>query len=118
MDETLIITSKDSLLNALNFKPFRNTAERRAVPFLPAPHEPQTMEINTPWGVQLTASRGDFLVSELDTPEDFWPVNPDIFEASYRITRPGYCTKKALTLLVPLTDITGGDEDQQVTVET
>ena len=118
MAETLVITSKDSLLDSLNFKPFRNTAERRAIPFLPAPDKPQTMEINTPWGVQLTAKRGDFLVSEVDAPEDFWPVQPDIFEASYQVTRPGYCSKKALTLLVPLTDLTNGDEDQQVTIET
>lgn len=118
MSETLIITSKDSLVDKLNFKPFRNTAERRAVPFLPAPHEPQTMEINTPWGVQLTASSGDFLVSEVDAPDDFWPVKPHVFEESYVVTRPGYCAKKALTLLVPLTDLTGGDQDQQVTIET
>ena len=114
----LVVTSKDSLLDSLNFKPYRNTVERRAVPFLPAPNEPQTKEINTPWGVQLTASPGDFLVSEVDAPDDYWPVNPTIFEESYVVTRPGYCAKKALTLLVPLTDLTGGDEDQEVTIET
>ena len=38
-----------------------------------------------------------------------------IFEESYVIIRPGYCVKKAVTLLVPLTDITD-DADQKVTV--
>lgn len=85
------------------------------MPFLPAPNEPQFIEINTPWGAQLTAKKGDFLISEITTPNDFWPINPVIFEESYVITRPGYCAKKAITLLVPLTDITG-NPDQQVTV--
>ena len=118
MTETLVITSKDSLLDSLNFKPYRSTVERRAVPFLPEPDEPQTKDFNTPWGVQLTAKRGDFLVSEVDSPDDYWPVDPGIFEASYEVTRPGFCMKKAITHLVPLTDLTNGDADQQVTVET
>jgi len=73
------------------------------------------MEINTPWGAQLTARRGDFLVSEVETPDDFWPIDPVIFEDSYVMIRPGYCVKKAITLLVPLTDITG-DPNRHVTV--
>ena len=73
------------------------------------------MEVNTPWGAQLTAKYGDFLISEVDTPNDFWPIDPVIFEESYVIIRPGYCVKKAITLLAPLTDITG-DPDRQVTV--
>jgi hypothetical protein len=92
--------------------------ERRAVPCLPELNEAQTAEINTPWGVQLTVKRGDFLISEMDTPDDYWPVDPQIFEESYEIVRPGICVKRALTLLVPLTDITRGDESQQVTVVT
>ena len=75
------------------------------------------MEINTPWGAQLTARKGDFLVSEVSTPNDYWAVDPVIFEESYVIIRPGYCIKKAITLLVPLTDITH-DPDQTVTVIT
>jgi hypothetical protein len=118
MNEELVITSNDSLLETLNFKPFRNTVERKAIPFLPAENEPQTMEIDTPWGVQLTAKWGDILVSEVDTPEDFWPIDPVIFEESYMITRPGFCIKKAITLLAPLIDLTGGDEDRQVTIQT
>jgi hypothetical protein len=117
MSEQLIITSSDPILEKLNFKPYRSTVERRVVPFFPAPDEPQTIDINTPWGVQLTARKGDFLVSEVDTPNDYWPIDPVIFEESYVIIRPGYCIKKAITLLVPLTDITG-DPDRQVTIMT
>ncbi len=57
-------------------------------------------------------------MSEVDSPDDYWPVDPGIFEASYEVTRPGFCMKKAITHLVPLTDLTNGDADQQVTVET
>lgn len=115
MSDPLVLTSTDSMLSTLAFKPFRNNVERRVVPFLPAPGEPQSLEISTPWGTQLTARKGDFLVSEIATPNDFWAVDPLIFEDSYIITRPGYCTKKAITWLVPLTDITH-DPDRQVTV--
>lgn len=118
MSNKLVITPNDSLLEALQFKSYRSTVERRAVPFLPAPDGPQTMDIDTPWGVKITAKPGDFLVSELDNPKDYWPIDPVVFKESYEIIRPGYCIKKAVTQLVPLTDITGGDEDQQVTIET
>ena len=118
MAETLVITSSDSLLDTLKFKPYRSLLERRAVPFVPRPDEPQTMEIDTPWGVQLTAKKGDILVSEVETPDDFWPIDPVIFEETYMVTRPGFCIKKAITLLAPLTDLTDGDEDRQVTIET
>jgi hypothetical protein len=117
MSEPLVITSTDSILSELNFKPYRSTVERRVVPFLPASSEPQTMEINTPWGTQLTARKGDFLISEIETPEDYWSIDPMIFEESYVIIRPGYCVKKAVTLLAPLTDITN-DQDRLVTVVT
>jgi hypothetical protein len=118
MSDPLIISSSDSILSMLRFKPFRSKVERRVVPFLPAPDEPQSIEINTPWGGQLTAHKGDFLVSELAAPNDYWSIDPVIFEESYIITRPGFCVKKAITLLVPLTDVTNGDPDRQVTVIT
>ncbi len=117
MSDPLVITSSDSILSTLDFKSYRSKVERRVVPFLPAPNEPQTMEINTPWGTQLTARKGDFLVSEVATPNDYWSIDPVIFEESYVIIRPGYCVKKAITLLVPLTDITH-DPERQVTVVT
>lgn len=117
MREPLLITSTDPILETLHFKPYRSTVERRVVPFFPAPNEPQTMEIDTPWGMQITARKGDFLVSEVEAPEDYWPIDPVIFEGSYEIVRPGYCIKKAITLLVPLTEITG-DPDREVTIVT
>jgi hypothetical protein len=113
--EPLTLTSTDSILEKLDFKPYRSKVERRVLPFFPSPDEPQTMEITTPWGAELTARKGDFLVSEVETPNDYWPIDPVIFEDSYVIIRPGYCVKKAITLLVPLTEITR-DPEQQVTV--
>jgi hypothetical protein len=113
--EPLTITPSDSSLEKLHFKPYRSKVERRVVPFFPAPNEPQTMEIKTPWGAELTARKGDFLVSEVETPDDYWPIDPVIFEESYVIIRPGYCIKKAITLLVPLTEITH-DPEREVTV--
>jgi hypothetical protein len=113
--EPLTLTSRDAILENLDFKPYRSKVERRVVPFFPSPDEPQTMEITTPWGAQLTARKGDFLVSEVETPDDYWPIDPVIFEESYVIIRPGYCVKKAITLLVPLTEITK-DPEQKVTV--
>ncbi len=74
------------------------------------------MDITTPWGAVLTAKSGDFLISEVDAPNDFWPIDAVIFEESYVLIRPGYCVKKAVTLLVPLTDVTMGDADALVTV--
>ena len=115
--EPLVITSRDSILEDLDFKPFRSKVERRVVPFFPKPGEPQTLDIHTPWGTHLTARKGDFLVSEVETPDDYWCIDPQIFEESYVIIRPGYCIKKAVTLLVPLTDITE-NPDQKVTVVT
>ena len=118
MSDPVIVTSSDSSLISLNFKPFRSKVERRVIPFMPLPNEPQFMDIKTPWGTVLTASSGDFLISEMDTPNDFWPVKPDIFEDSYVLIRPGYCRKRAITLLTPLTDLTNGNEDALVTVMT
>ncbi len=117
MIESLLVTSGDPILDTLHFKPYRSTVERRVVPFFPARNEPQTMEIDTPWGTQITARKGDFLISEVETPDDYWPINPVIFEESYEIVRPGYCVKKAITLLVPLTELTG-DPEREVTVMT
>jgi hypothetical protein len=117
MSDPLLITSSDPILSTLDFRPYRSKVERRVVPFLPGPGEPQSLEINTPWGGQLTAQKGDFLVSEIATPNDFWSIDPVIFEESYVITRPGFCVKKAVTELVPLTDVTG-DPNRQVTVVT
>jgi hypothetical protein len=118
MNDPITITSSDAILERLHFKPYRSKVERRVIPFMPAPGEAQSMEIKTPWGTVLTARSGDFLISEIEKPYDYWPINAQIFEESYVIIRPGYCVKKAITWLTPLTDITHGDPDALVRVET
>jgi len=118
MNSIVDITSKDPIIEKLNFKPYRNTVERRVERFLPEPGEPDRMEVATPWGEALTAKSGDYLVSEIDSPDDRWPVDSEIFEKSYEIIRPGYCVKRALTYLVPLTDVTNGDARRRVKVHT
>lgn len=118
MKEPLVLSPDDPLINALNFKPYRNILTRRVVPFVPGVGQPETMEMTTPWGAKLTVRKGDLLVSELEKPDDIWPVDPHIFDETYIITAPGLCVKRAVTLLVPLTDVTNGDEDRMVTVYT
>lgn len=118
MSEPVVIKSDDPILNTLNFRPYRNTVQRRVEAFAPADNEPQTKEIITPWGARLTAEKGDMIVSELDAPDDVWPIDAEIFDKSYMIIGPQLCVKRAITLLVPLTDLTDGDEDRLVTVHT
>lgn len=110
--------SDDPLIEQLHFKPYRNAMLRRVLPFLPAPHEPQTMKVTTPWGAVLTVKAGDMLISELDAPHDVWPIDAGIFDESYMMTGPGVCIKRAITLIVPLTDVAEGDENRMVTVHT
>ena len=116
MSKPTTLTSWDPLIGELKFKPYRSTVERRVEPYSPGPDGSESMRIKTPWGEELIARVGDFLVSELDKPDDKWPVKSDIFEETYVITRPGYCIKRAFTHLVPMTDVTDGDEDQIVNV--
>lgn len=118
MKEPVVLMSGDSILNSLKFEPYRSMLTRRVRPFTPGDDEPQIMELLTPWGAKLTAKKGDLLISELDRPDDIWPINADIFDDSYLILEPGLCIKRAVTLLVPLTDVTDGDEDEMVTIHT
>ena len=118
MNEPLIITSQDPILKTLQFKPFLNSEERGVEQFLPGPDLPQTAEIRTPWGADLTAKHGDYIVSDLKKIGDQWPVDKEIFEGTYIITRPGYCMKNVKTDLVPMTELTDGDPNRLVTVET
>ncbi len=117
MTDTILLKSKDEVIMSLDFKAYRSTVERYVVQFLPTPEEKQEVEIKTPWGEILTVSKGNYIVNELDSPKDKWPVEESIFEKTYAITRPHYCVKKALTDLVPLVDAVG-DPDQKVRVET
>jgi hypothetical protein len=118
MKKPIVLMPEDPIINSLNFRPYRNMVLRHVEPFIPKDGEAQTMEVNTPWGSKLTAKKGDLLVSELDKPDDVWPIDARIFDETYLITAPGLCVKRAVTLLVPLTDVTNGDEDQMVTVHT
>lgn len=119
MSETILLKSDDPIIKTLDFRPYRSIVERRAERFLPPPDDPQNIEILTPWGEYLTVNAGDYLVSELDgSPNDRWPVEASIFEATYIETRPGYCVKSAVTMLVPLVDAVGGDPDLEVNIET
>ena len=118
MKDPVIVLPDDPVIASLNFKPYRNTVSRRVTPFIPRDDQPQTMEVVTPWGAKLTARKGDLLVSELDRPDDTWPIAPKIFDETYLIVAPGFCVKRAITLLVPLVDLTDGDEERMVTVHT
>ncbi|HCK65167.1 MAG TPA: hypothetical protein DHW49_02785, partial [Anaerolineae bacterium] len=80
MTEPIVLTSDSPILDTLNFKPYRNTSIRKVKPFLPGPNESQTMEVKTPWGATLTAKKGDMLISEIDAPDDVWPIDPEIFD--------------------------------------
>jgi hypothetical protein len=118
MQEPIILTSESPILASLNFKAYRNMAQRGVIPFLPPENEPQVKEMYTPWGAKLTAKKGDLLVFELDRPEDKWPVDAGIFDETYLMIDPGYCVKKGITWLVPLVDVTSGDMDRTVEVHT
>jgi hypothetical protein len=118
MKGPVILMPDDPVLKSLNFKPYRNMITRRVEPFIPEAGQPQTMDVSTPWGSKLTVKKGDLLVSELDKPDDIWPIDPNIFDETYIIISPGLCIKRAVTLLVPLIDVTGGDEDQMVMIYT
>ena len=104
------ITSDNPILEELDFKPYRHVVERQAKQFLPETHEEQTRLVETPWGETLTAKSGDYIVNEVDTPEDCWSVEREIFEETYMEVRPGYYVKSALTYLAPLTDVTNNPE--------
>lgn len=118
MTEPIVLTSDSPILDTLNFKPYRNTSIRKVKPFLPGLNEPQTLEVKTPWGATLTAKKGDMLISEIDAPDDVWPIDPEIFDKTYMMTEPGVCIKRAVVMLVPLVELTKGDADQKVTIET
>jgi hypothetical protein len=118
MKELVVLKPDDPVLKSLNFKPYHSMVRRRVEPFIPEDDQPQTMDVSTPWGSKLTARKGDLLISELDKPDDIWPIDAHIFDETYLIISPGICIKRAVTLLVPLIDVTNGDEDQMVMVHT
>ncbi len=117
MRQPIDIRSQDNILQKLQFKTYRYKQERKAVQFLPPSDEPQSMIILTPWGAELVAQKGDYIVSELDSPDNRWPVQQDIFEASYLEIRAGYFIKRAEVHLYPLREFTK-DPEQLVRVHT
>ena len=116
MKAPVILRADDPIIQTLSFKPYRSITQRRVIPFTPDEHEPQTKDVITPWGATLTAKKGDMLISEIDKPEDAWPIDADIFDKTYLVISPGFCIKRAVTLLVPMTEVTGGDASRMVTV--
>lgn len=118
MEKEIVLTSDDPILDELDFRPYRSSVERQFRRFEPDPGQSQRINMRTPWGEVLIAQAGDYLVSEIDAPDDPWPVQAEIFEKSYTIVRPGVCLKSALTYLAPLTDLTGGNPNQKVTIHT
>lgn len=113
----LELKSDDPIIERLAFKSYRNSAERRAIQFLPGPNEPQSTNIQTPWGETLVCHSGDYIVNEMGATNDRWPVARDIFEDSYVKLGNGVYVKRPLTHLVPLVDVTH-DPNQMVNVHT
>ena len=118
MTNSVDLYSDDPIINSLKFRKYYNEVKRCFKRFLPLPGEPETMKIPTSWGENLTATPGDYLVGPIDAPDDYWPVDAEIFEKTYEITGPGICIKTAITELVPLVDVTEGEVDRMVTVHT
>jgi hypothetical protein len=116
--KAITLTAQDELVQKLPFQPYRSTAERAVRQYEPDYGGALTTQVTTPWGETLQVEAGDYLVSELNAPDDVWPVEAEIFEETYMFISPGRCVKKALTYLVPLELVADGDEDQMVTVQT
>jgi hypothetical protein len=118
MNEPIEIHSDDDSLKKVQFKIYGYKDKRVAKQFMPKPDEPQTKELEVPWGDTLTMKRGDYLVSSADDTKNQWPVEKEIFEQSYTEEEPGsgIFKKVASVGLVPLTEFTNGNPEQLVTV--
>lgn len=105
------LRADDALIKKLPFKTYQHVVHRQATQFSPKPNEPQQQQVKTPWGEQLLIKSGDYLVNELDSPEDKWPVAEDIFKKTYAEVEPGLVIKKESTELLPLVDIVADPND-------
>jgi len=112
------LTDESPILGKLNFRLYRSIVERQVERFQPGPNEPQSADIRTPWNEILKVKAGDYIVSEVSDPDDRWPVQAEIFEATYIVTRPGFCVKQSPTPFVPMVDAAEGNPDAEVTVHT
>lgn len=118
MGKLMEIKSDSPFLKILNFRPYCcNGDERKVEQFLPENNESQTKEIEAPWGGTLTANAGDYIVSDIQNPNDSWVVKKSIFDTTYSKTRNNTYIKSGTVYLVPLTDITG-NPDEEVIVHT
>ena len=118
MEKLMEIKSDSPFLKILDFRAYSSKGdERNAEQFLPENEEPQTKEIEAPWGGTLTAERGDYIVSDAKNPDDNWVVKKNIFDTTYSKTQKNTYVKSASVLLVPLIEVTG-DPDEKVIVHT
>jgi len=112
--EPLELRASDPIIKTLPFKTYRYINKRRAEQFLPDDDQPQTVRVKTGWGGVLTGKRGDYLVSEVDDPEEQWVVEEEIFSASYQEVEVGIFIKNATVDLVPLTGVSGDPEREVI----
>lgn len=117
MSHPIDLLAHDPTLKKLKFKVYRYKQEKQAVQFLPTDQEPQNIIVRTPWGADLSAEKGAYIVNDIDDPDNRWPVQQEIFEATYVGVRPGIYIKRATVLLYPLKDFTK-DVEQLVRVHT
>ena len=117
MSTPLTLKADDHILHQIPFLPYRYTTERQAVQFLPENGQPQTTVIHTPWGAELVAEKGDYIVNDIGSEDNRWPVKKNIFEETYLETKPGIYIKRAIVLLYPLKDVTK-DPQQLVIIHT
>ncbi|HBY09040.1 MAG TPA: hypothetical protein DEH22_15140 [Chloroflexi bacterium] len=112
MKSLIEIESDSPFLKILNFRPYCcGGIERKAEQFIPDSAESPTKEIEAPWGGTLTAESGDYIVSDMENPDDSWVVKKSIFDTTYSKTRHNTYVKSASVYLVPLTDITGRPDE-------
>jgi hypothetical protein len=118
MSKTIVLHSDDDSVKNASYTIYGYRDRRAAKQFLPSPDEPQSFEIEVPWGGTLMGQRGDYIVSSADDPTDSWPVERDIFEKSHEEEEPGsgIFKKTASVAMIPLTEFTNGDPDQMVTI--
>jgi len=109
------LRASDPIIDTLTFQTYRYTNKRKAEQFLPAANQPQTIQVKTRWGGVLNGKRGDYLVWEINDPEERWVVDEAIFWESYLEIEAGIFVKSATVDLAPLIDVTR-DPDREVII--
>lgn len=117
MSKPLNLRAEDNFLKHIPFKPYRYSTEREAIQFIPPNGAPKIIKIATPWGAELEVEVGDYIVNDVGSPDNRWPVKKDIFEETYMELRTGIYIKRALVYLYPLAELTK-DPEQLVRVHT